>query len=170
MPKGVYIKKPGVHGKYVRTPEIRARIADGVRDIVRANAQDPEWRRRVSDGTKKRMHDPDVREKHLAGLEQARRNSPTGSSWPGGRGHAPTQTMLNFASILCPAGYLMDEVNVVTGKGHGHHYTLDFAHPEAKVNIEIDGATHKHKTESDATRDSFMRSAGWKVIRIKLWA
>lgn len=171
MPRGVYVRKPGsLAGKYKRTPEIRAKIADGVRASTQTNAVDPEWRRRVSEGTRKRMRDPDVREKHLAGLKQARENSPTSSSWPGGRGHPPTQSMLDFAAILCPVGYVMDEVNIPTGKGQGHHYTLDFAHPEAKVNIEIDGATHKNKVESDKTRDVFMRSIGWKVIRIKMWS
>jgi hypothetical protein len=169
MPRGVYVKKPGVHGKYKRTPEILSKLAESVRETAQANAKDPVWHQHVSEGTKRRMHDPDVRAKHLDGLERARFNSPTGSSWPGGRGHPPTQTMIDFASVLCPAGYLMDEVNIPTCRGQGHHYTLDFAHIEARVNIEIDGATHKRKVEADATRDAFMRSIGWRVIRIKLW-
>jgi very-short-patch-repair endonuclease len=39
---------------------------------------------------------------------------------------------------------------------------------ESKINIEIDGSSHRGREEKDAERDAFLRSRGWKVIRIKL--
>jgi len=45
-------------------------------------------------------------------------------------------------------------------------YFLDIALPDKKVDIEIDGeAFHKNK-EKDKQRDDFLKSEGWKVIRI----
>jgi very-short-patch-repair endonuclease len=46
-------------------------------------------------------------------------------------------------------------------------YAYDFAWPELKLDVEIDGATHnteKVKT-IDARRDAFSRKNGWTVIR-----
>ena len=43
---------------------------------------------------------------------------------------------------------------------------MDIALPDKKVDIEIDGeAFHKNK-EKDKQRDDFLKSEGWKVIRI----
>jgi very-short-patch-repair endonuclease len=43
-------------------------------------------------------------------------------------------------------------------------YHLDFAHVEGKVNIELDGPCHDHSKNEE--RDTFLRTLGWKVIRI----
>lgn len=81
----------------------------------------------------------------------------------------PSDIMLDFAKILIPAGYLMDVIKIPFrhGKGVGH-YTLDFAHPEAKVDIEIDETYHRRGKIPlrDKRRDEHVRAAGWKIIRI----
>jgi hypothetical protein len=128
--------------------------------------KDPEWRKKVSEATKKRMHDSDVRDKHLNALDDVFLKAKNGHNFPSG----PSDIVLEFAKVLCPAGYLMDEIRISRRNKTGYlsTYTLDFGHPEAKVDIEIDGSSHKYSEEHDDTRDNFLRSEGWKVIRIKV--
>ncbi len=47
-----------------------------------------------------------------------------------------------------------------------HGYFLDFAHPKAKVAVEMDGKKW-HDPERDAKRDARLRENGWLVFRIK---
>ena len=68
-----------------------------------------------------------------------------------------------FASILCPLGYVR-ELQV---RHAGRQYNLDFAHPEVKVNIELDGLYHMSTPEEDTQRDATLKDLGWKIIRIK---
>lgn len=46
-------------------------------------------------------------------------------------------------------------------------YEYDFAFPEQKIDVEIDGRTHlmEHVQEIDRRRDAFSRSQGWVVLR-----
>jgi len=84
---------------------------------------------------------------------------------PYGRGGQPSPTMLLYAEILCPLGYEMDVVHIPAPTSGT--YMLDFAHREAKVNIEIDGNSHIGREVHDARRDAYLKNLGWKVIRIK---
>lgn len=85
----------------------------------------------------------------------------------------PSYVMKEFAKVLLPQGYVMDKILIPfphkNGKGIGH-YTLDFAHPEAKVDIEIDETYHRRGKVpiKDKRRDDCMRELGWKVVRIKV--
>ena len=64
-----------------------------------------------------------------------------------------------YAVLLCPLGYRR-EFHVVWGPvQRTDHYILDFALPDAKINI--DGPYHND------TRDGTLRRLGWKVIRIR---
>lgn len=92
--------------------------------------------------------------------------APNGAITPYGRGGLPSPRMLEF-SFLCDAGYEMDTVTIPIPTGSA--YKLDFAHREAKVNIEIDGLSHRGRRFEDERRDEYLRSLGWKVIRIKLY-
>ena len=62
--------------------------------------------------------------------------------------------------------------NNITGWQYNYpvkRYRLDFAFPEIKVDIEIDGATHSlvEKTKKiDAERNAFLLQAGWRILRI----
>lgn len=167
MPRGVYVKKSGVHGKYERTPEIRAKIAASVSLVVQENANDPEWRQRVSDGTKTRMHDPVIRQKHLEGLKRAQANKPFGAPFSGTYSSEPNELELSYAWLLS-LGYAA-QVIVVVGK-NGHHYTLDYALVSEKICIEIDGSFHKRRANEDAKRDQTLKALGWKVIRVRHWS
>jgi len=46
-------------------------------------------------------------------------------------------------------------------------YLYDFAFPELKIDVEIDGDTHKQPKviEKDKRRDEFSKSRGWLVLR-----
>lgn len=85
---------------------------------------------------------------------------------PYGRGGLLAPSLLDFAPILEPLGYIMDEITIPIPTGSA--YKLDFAHCDAKVNIEIDGRTHQGRIEQDKRRDDFLKKLGWIVIRIKV--
>ena len=49
-------------------------------------------------------------------------------------------------------------------------YQLDFAFPDVKIDLEIDGDQHhldKRVVESDKRRNEYLEHLGWKVIRVK---
>jgi hypothetical protein len=145
-------------------PDIRNRHLNGCREA----AKDPKWHQRVSEGTKKALNEPVTREKHLAALRKIN-DEGRNVFLRVGKGRPPQPIMLEFAAVLCPSGYVMDKINIRKGPGKSDsYYTLDFAHIEAKVDIEIDGSSHKRKEDHDARRDAFLRNLGWKVIRIKI--
>jgi hypothetical protein len=90
-------------------------------------------------------------------------------NWRGGR------TGDDFAAVLLPAGFIREHYvyygDYIIKTGYGIRrpkFQLDFAHIEAKVNIELDGESHHETKEQDAIRDSILRDLGWRVIRIKV--
>lgn len=49
-------------------------------------------------------------------------------------------------------------------------YKLDFAWPDKRICIEIDGSQHyvlKERIESDKCKDELLKQFGWKVLRLK---
>lgn len=50
-----------------------------------------------------------------------------------------------------------------------NRFCLDFAFPELKLDVEIDGATHNIEKVKlkDNIRDIFLQEKGWKILRIK---
>lgn len=80
----------------------------------------------------------------------------------------------DFAAVLCPVGFIREfhvsygEHVVPTPFGpRRRQFNLDFAHIEGKINIELDGSSHKTTAEADAVRDAILREIGWRIIRIK---
>lgn len=84
----------------------------------------------------------------------------------GNFGFSGAETGDAFAAVLCPAGYLREHF-VRYGSNRYDHYKIDFAHPVAKVAIELDGPYHQATEEEDACRDTRLRALEWKVIRIR---
>ena len=117
---------------------------------VKCTYADPEYRQEISEKTR-------------AYYEKTK--APNGAISSYGRGGLPSPKMLDFA-FLCGVGYEMDAVTVPIPTGSA--YKLDFAHREAKINIEIDGSGHRGRRKQDMRRDSYLRNLGWKVIRIKV--
>lgn len=85
--------------------------------------------------------------------------------WKNFRGGDYAETLW---SSLQPAGFVREHF-VQHGPSRGQAYHLDFAHIEAKVNIELDGPTHHlySTEENDRARDTFLREQGWRIIRVK---
>ena len=166
-------------GVYVRTSEIRAAIALSrigtkasektkakLSEIRRRKCNEPDWRKRMSEQTRNGWKDPDVRAAMLEGQHINFGARPNGSNFPIGI----PQTEQDFIAILCPVGYIHGYI-ISTHRPEnngGGYYKLDFAHSDAKVDIEIDGSSHRGKEKQDARRDAFLRANGWKVIRIKV--
>lgn len=173
MPRGVYprtknqLEATKINLAKGRTKEVR----DMVRLKLKENAKDPAWRDKVGEATKAAMWRPDVREKHLAGLEKAR--SIHGVNFKGGASHGPTKEESIAASVLVPLGFV-PEFKVKTN-GHcrelnpGGYYVIDFAHLELMIAIELDGKSHapRKKKERDRIKTAVLESLGWTVIRIR---
>ncbi len=48
-------------------------------------------------------------------------------------------------------------------------YIVDFLAPEAKLVVEVDGASHQWKAAQDAARDRGLAAHGMRVVRVKAW-
>lgn len=120
----------------------------------------------MAEQTRLGWKDPDVRAVMLDGQRAHFDTTEYGCNFPS----RMPQSELDFAPLLLSAGYVAGHViptNRPENNGGGY-YKLDYAHLEAKIDIEIDGSSHRFKRESDEKRDTFMRVLGWKVIRIKV--
>jgi len=85
-----------------------------------------------------------------------------GRKW--GKGQAPHPREVVAAEMLADLGFI-PEFSIPTFMGYGHHYTADLAHPLLKIDVEIDGGSHKSRREKDAERDATLRALGWEVLR-----
>jgi len=148
------------------SPECRN--ADPIfREEMRQTARDPEWRQKVSEATKKRMHDPEIRERHLTALRAAMAATPDGHTFSGSKGREPNELEKWYAGLLQPIGYIWGYI--VKFNSEGRHYTLDFALEDGKINIEVDGSSHRGREISDHIRDETLKNLGWRVIRVRHW-
>jgi hypothetical protein len=165
-------------GCYPRSAKHRERIADALRGrslpaevrekvaaAARRNARNPEWLRKVSEGTKRNYN----HEAQARGTREALARRGKVNFFVGGQGAAPCDYVERYARVLAPAGFVT-EFPLQWG-GRGQRYRLDFAHVEAKVNIEIDGSSHNRpaRRAKDAERDARLCALGWKVIRVREW-
>ena len=161
MPTGQYKREPWM---YANRKPVSKETRQKLSEIAQAHGKDPEWRKRVSEGTKKRMQDPEVRVKHLAGLYNAFAKTENGNNFTGGQGQQRNALQQIYADIFLPLGYVED--HPVQWGERGERYRLDFALVEEKICIEIDGSSHKGKEEHDELKDATLKAFGWKVIRI----
>lgn len=169
MPRGVY-KRTAAMREAIRqarliAPPMSEETRVKLRKITRRNAVDPAWLKKVSECTKKAMHRDDVRKKHLRGLRRARKNH--GINFKGGNGQEPVAFVKLLADSLIPIGFVQE--HIVAIPHYRGRYALDFALVEGKIDIEVDGPSRRpvKKQERDAVRDKFLKSLGWKVIRVK---
>lgn len=146
-----------------RSPEARRKAQERLAQI----ATDPEWRAKVSRSTCAAMRSPEVRARHLAGLA----NQP--ANFRGGNGQEPVPIVKLVGSILSPLGFV-PEYPIKT-KGHQtglntpRHYKADFANPETRVVVEIDGPSHRplERKALDSKKTAVLESLGWRVVRIE---
>ena len=52
------------------------------------------------------------------------------------------------------------------GTGYPTSYKLDFALPDKRWGLEIDGNSHRSRKDLDAKKDSLLESLGWSVLRV----
>lgn len=172
MPRGVYPRRPKQleaakrNLALGRSPEARAKATESLRTI----AKDPAWRSRVSSGVTAAMRRPDVRAKHLAGLESARTTH--GPNFKHGNGQPPGPVPAALARLLGPAGFVPEYVIRTKGHGTEHrppmHYKADLAHPEHRIVLEIDGPVHRpHSMRAvDQRKTDVLTALGWLVVRV----
>lgn len=82
------------------------------------------------------------------------------------RKNGGTDAELYFEALLKKAqitNYIR-ELTIPTGSRG--RYSIDFAFPNPKLAIELDGDSHKKLKTHDEERDAFLISSGWKVKRI----
>lgn len=162
-------------------PEYQQRVSDGLRNNWKKPdkrsaqrkrmsdlAQNPTWRKKVSEGTSKAFANPEIRIRHQAAIDKSIAENGA-NYWGGNTGKA-------FASVLCPVGFIREHrvyygepVVQVFGRNRFRqkNFSLDFAHIEGKINIELDGPGHKVHPEGDNVRDAILKELGWRIIRIR---
>jgi len=173
MPKGVYprtknqLKAAKINFAKGREPKARIKAAQTLKKI----AKNPEWCHKVSIATKIAMHSPEIRKKHLKGLENARRKH--GVNFRGGNGQEPTKIVKLANKLLSQCGYIK-EYPIRTKpvrkifKNIPDSYKADFANPEEKIVIELDGICHSPMAQKkkDLKKTKVLISLGWNVIRL----
>lgn len=138
-----------------------------ISESMKLRAKDPEWRKRVSEGTTVKMWDSEIRKRHLSNLRLVMEQTENGNTFKGGIGQTPNRLEEYYANIFIPLGYIRDyPIALPIGAGR---YRLDFALLENKICIEIDGSSHAAHKNRDEIKDTYLRSLGWKIIRIKEW-
>jgi len=72
----------------------------------------------------------------------------------------PEETIIKYLNLYNIKGWIFQMQFSI--------YKLDFAFPEYKLDVEIDGATHNTEKvkKIDARRDLFLAENGWRVLRI----
>lgn len=85
----------------------------------------------------------------------------------GGNGHvSPTEALV---WEMLPATWVAQHpIKTLQPKGSGYPpaYKVDFANPQLKKVLEIDGGSHSSRKHLDAKRDALLTSLGWCVYRI----
>jgi len=149
MPTGIYprtktqlekVKKNLTKG---RTKKARKKA---VKKLTK-NAKDPKWRLKISENTKKAMHDPIIRKKHLDGLTKTHKKY--GIKFKGGNGQPPTYIIQLADRLLSLCGYkreLAIKTKPVRSKFRNKKlpdcYKIDFGNREEMIAIEFDGPCH----------------------------
>lgn len=147
--------------------------------------QKPEQRRDASNAAKQRWQDP-AQLKHIsevttiywqdpqnraaastvakkAWLDDARHKAHSARVVHNFRGG---KTGLAYARFLVPVGFVQ-EFQIRWGPNSARdHFNLDFAHPELKINVELDGPGHIGSPRENWERDEILRHFGWIIVRV----
>ena len=150
-----------------RLPEAREKATVKLRLLGASE----DWRTRVGEATRRKMHDPEIRARHLAGLKRSR--SRNGVNFKGGNGQPPTGAENQAARILVPLGFIT-QLPIKT-RGHRTNfsaamaYKVDFGNPLTKLAIELDGPCHRLRRQraKDLKKNAILASLGWTVERFR---
>jgi len=146
-----------------RTASVRAKAAETIRRI----SKDPEWRIKVSLGTRAAVAAPEVKARTLAAARLRVKNL----KW--GNGQPPGPKVMEISLRLLPLGYIMEYPIKTRNHGTSHSaptcYKVDFGNPEKKIAVEIDGPSHRsfRSKQLDQKKTEVLNALGWKVARIR---
>src|SRR5271154_2949489 len=120
MPRGVYVRTKAIRAA-IRKARTGAKASleacKNMSIAARKTALSPQWRKNVSEGTRKKMRLPGVRRKHLTGLRKAR--AKYGVNFRGGKNQKPVAYVMSLWKFLEPVGYIREYP--VSGSKK-HHY------------------------------------------------
>lgn len=77
-----------------------------------------------------------------------------------------TDSEIYFDHLLIENNITNYKREYIVKTGTRRRYSLDFAFPDIKLNIEIDGSSHIIRKEKDLIRDNYLISLGWNIIRV----
>lgn len=173
MPSGIYPRtenqlKAAVKNLALgRTPEVRAKV----RKKMIKKGKDPKWRKLVSEQTKKAMHRPEVRKKHLKGLAKAR--ATYGNNFKGGNGREMTPIIKLADKLFSHCGFVREYAVKTKPVKHLFEripdaYKIDFGNPERMIAIEMDGVCHKSAKQKrlDQKKNKVLKALRWRVVRL----
>lgn len=182
MPTGIYHRSPKMLAKAKANLE-KGHLPDARRKAMKSiqEAWTEEKRKEVSLKNRKRMHDPDVRSRHLKALKNAREVH--GVNFKGGNGQKPVKTVKLLAQVLIPLGFTRElpiltrpyKKRILRMTGHPTKlsipgaYKVDFGNEATKTAIEVDGPCHRPhaKKKKDEKKTKVLTRMGWTVIRVK---
>lgn len=145
--------------------ESRAKANAKMREVGKST----EWREKVSRVTKEALQRPEVRKRHLEGMDRAGRPM----NFKGGNGQPLTEVIRITWMTLEPLGWKREFA--IKTKGHGTtenpplNYKADFALPDSKIALELDGPYHLKlgQQRKDRKKTIVLEALGWKVIRLQ---
>jgi hypothetical protein len=89
----------------------------------------------------------------------------------GGNGRPPTvpETLLHERLGNNWVWQHVMPTRIPRGEGYPAHYKIDLAEPALRIAIEVDGESHRGEAarQRDEKKDAFLRSLGWRVLRMK---
>ena len=116
------------------------------------------------------MSNPETRDKMAATLRRIGHRPKV----QGGNGRGMTEPQQRLLSAL-PEGWVAEHVCTTGNPARGTHrvtgipahYKIDIAHPDKKIAVEIDGASHtsRKRQEQDRRKDEWLSNHGWSVLR-----
>lgn len=170
MPSGIYYRTPQVKALQRRclekgrnNPDVRAKALASIISVWTE-----EKRMEMSKRMKKRLHEKDLRKKHLASMKGHKGKQ----FFKGGNGQRPIRIVRRLAKLLCRVGFVRElavpTVGHDTGLSAPPAYKVDFGHPKKRIAIEVDGPAHKliKKTAKDIKKAKVLKALGWEVLRL----
>jgi len=174
MPRGIYprtknqLKNAKKNLAMGRTPKAREKA----RQKMIEKAKNIEWRKLVSEQTKKAMHQPNIRKNHLRGLFKAR--AKYGINFKGGNGQKPTPIIELANKLFSQCGFEREyviETKIIKQNFENipDSYKADFCNPKQKLIIEMDGPCHRPRKQRklDRKKTKVLKALGWRVVRLK---
>lgn len=144
-------------------PEVRERVAAGVREWHKANPHIAQEASRRMAG-RNPMRNAATREKVSASL----RRMGHGPRVRGGNGTGPTRAEATLSEVFPEAvSQFVVRTKGAEGEKLPNHYKVDLAFPGKRLAVEVDGHSHNSlsRKAQDAKKARALESLGWAVLR-----